>query len=269
MNCENGGVKLLRLSLKLSLLLFFGVQAASHAHAARVIDTHCEILISEIPSVSKKLPDLTESKRYVEQRQKERNQARLLAEREPIKKELIKRHKLTEAEAVSIEDYSAYDYEELNPMLRQDAKTGTKRGMKSDYARVDLLKQALAKVTPAPTVSFRGANLKQPELEALNLKVGGIIEDAAFVSSDLNPKVAVKFSEITEGWMTAVVFEVHGKTGREITAFSTNTAETEILFLPGTKFQIRSIEQIGRRKFVVLDELDEAGLATLLWNQKI
>jgi hypothetical protein len=210
------------------------------------------------PSKSKRLPGYAASRDWMAAAGAYAQEVRGLARREPTKQRLIRRHGLTEDDVAAIAAYANEGYKEINRRLRRDARrrrTPGKTGRRNGYGEIDALVAALGKLPGFRGVSYRGAHLTEPQLAAMGLVPGAIVEDVAFVSSDRDLRVAARFAETTEGWKTAVVFEIHGRSGRDVSALTGNVPEREVLFLPGTRFKVRSVDRIGRRLLVTVDEV--------------
>lgn len=150
-----------------------------------------------------------------------------------VKSEIYKRHfnqkknidsVLSEDEKIAIYAYTLDLYKVVNSSLRKDRD-------KKYSGYINLLKEALNKLPKAPGVVRRGTTLPPEVLSTY--KKGGVISDKAFLSTTdkLFPK--------GKHHMT-----IKSLSGRDISQYSMNTDEGEILFLPNTQFKVLAVQNL-------------------------
>lgn len=86
------------------------------------------------------------------------------------------------------------------------------------------------------------------------IQPGDYIEDSGFLASS-----TIKGGEgAASGWGTKkeVYFEIHGKTGKDISPYSQISGEREVLFKPGTKFKVDAVSEDDEKFFVIMHEVD-------------
>lgn len=116
---------------------------------------------------------------------------------------------------------------------------------------VQCIAQALHDRRPHGEVTYRGAALRKDFVEK-TYKVGSIFQEGGFVSSS-------KIREFAENWARGtamdeesrikIVYVIQGKNGRDIS--DVNPDEAEVIFLPGTRFEVLTSETKG--DLLVLD----------------
>jgi len=156
---------------------------------------------------------------------------------------------LSEAEIVAVWGYTTSDYGMLNSALR--SKDPNKVAEVQAYIKA--ASSGLAKMPGWEGESFRGTSL--PEEVLAKYKPGEVITEEAFTSSAATRDA--KFDGNTE-------FVIQGKTGRDVSGVSEYADEKEILFAPGTKFEVTSKEVVNGKTVIKLREVtgDTAALAT-------
>lgn len=127
----------------------------------------------------------------------------------------------------ALADYTGPGYQDLNSALRSRLMDA------SQQARVQALKNALAKLPPYQGPVIRGTNLP-PEVLA-RYRPGEVITEDAFLSTSMDLGVAR-----SPTFAGNVEFRILSKTGRDISSFSMFPGEREVLFSAGTKFFIVS-----------------------------
>jgi hypothetical protein len=182
------------------------------------------------------------------------------AARESVKKvrakvlrQLRKKHKkrkrrfsgLTGKENTAVRQYTTCSYRKINGQLRR----GT-RLTQEVKTQVRLILSAMTKRERLPVhrgTVYRGSRL--PPYLMDNLRPGATFCDRGFMSTTKIEKVA--FSSM-EG---AVKFEIESKTGVDISKISSQKHEAEVLFRPGTKFEIVLVVHSNARLLVTMKEL--------------
>ena len=151
---------------------------------------------------------------------------------------------LTVEEAAAIRAYTGSTYRTLNNSLR-----GGKYA--SDpllQAYVDAAQHGLAKMPKYSGVSARGMNFNEEQLKAMlsTYRKGVVVEDAAFISSSYGEQAAFGGN---------VFMRINGKSGVNISSFSQYGGEREVLFMPGTRFHVDSVEQKNGKYIVTVTEV--------------
>ena len=171
--------------------------------------------------------------------------------------------------AVPLAQYSAGDesddeqiYVTVNRELRGDSKRHSSKTIKW----VTAMRQAMSRLPRFEGVSFRGTRLTQVRADQL-YRVNHPAKDPAFISSSISPEVGFRFAHPdingvgSKDDKTAVVFVIHGKTGRPVSDFAhMHSHEQEILFANGTPMTVTAKSPIfmdavfGITQIVVLTE---------------
>jgi hypothetical protein len=124
---------------------------------------------------------------------------------------------------VAIKGYTSADFATLNPALRS--------GDPAELARLDpyvqCAKSGLDQLPSYDGIVVRGTTLTASE--AAKYIPGEIVQEPAFTSSSWDPNAA--FSGNTE-------FNIASVNGKAVSFLSDSPAEKEILFTPGTKFEV-------------------------------
>lgn len=143
---------------------------------------------------------------------------------------------LSRTESIAIYVYTGDLYKVLNPRLRKGSPL--KVGEPLEVIN-RALKHALAKLPPYKGDVIRGIEPYSGLLK--DFPVGSIYQPTQFLSTTL--------AEDSNGGYTGrpVLIRIHSKNGRDITRF-TNYRENEVLFSPGSKFRVLSVEKQPRAK---------------------
>ena len=130
-------------------------------------------------------------------------------------------------------------YTEANMALRGKIEMTPER-----QAYIDHINQGLDKLDPYEGVTLRGTDLPA-EVLAKN-QVGEIVSDPAFLSSD-----------IEKGFKGPTQITIDGKSGRQIDFLSQYKSmnETEVLFKPGTKFEVLERTDVDGTTYLKYKEL--------------
>ena len=166
--------------------------------------------------------------------------------------------KLTDAEYDAIKNYGRVDYDIINEYMHM--------GEPNDYIspaygqslrrRVSHMRSVMKKLPNYKGTVFRGATIKRPLLEKLN--IGDILHEKAFLSTSTNPAIAQNFgsSQLYEGVSNAQ-FKIELKSaGRAINAYTFKPDEAEVLAKPNTYFRVDAIEKISPQKnYIMLREI--------------
>ena len=166
--------------------------------------------------------------------------------------------KLIDAEYDAIKNYGRVDYDIVNEYMHM--------GEPIDYInpsfgqslkrRVSYMRSVMKKLPNYKGTVFRGATIKNPLLEKLN--IGDILHEKAFLSTSVNPAIAQNFgsSQLYEGVSNAQ-FKIELKSaGRAINAYTFKPDEAEVLAKPNTYFRVEAIEKISPKKnYIKLREI--------------
>lgn len=129
--------------------------------------------------------------------------------------------KISPAHASAIIAYTGSHYGSVNKEMR----TGAMTQEQWNYAKA--LNDALDKLPPHVGVTKRGTTI--PAAQLAQYQPGVIIEERAFTSTGKGSKFSGPVS-----------FEIHGKTGRDVSKLSSHSSENEVLFKSGTRFKVVS-----------------------------
>jgi ADP-ribosyltransferase exoenzyme len=146
----------------------------------------------------------------------------------------------------AVGSYRGSGYQAMNRVLRKE-ESGA-----DDMERVRVLQQAITeRPIPASAVVYRGVKNRTGRYN--NVKVGDQITDSAFMSTSVEQSVAKGFSGYyTGGEHRPAMFEIYTPQGTPVLTgdLGPNQGEHELIFGPGTTYQITSIsEKDGRLWF--------------------
>jgi hypothetical protein len=155
-----------------------------------------------------------------------------------------KEHGLSEEETASILLYTASYYIQINSQLRKQSIT-------DDYKPVIYLAaSALRKLPRFAGKVFRGTRLtpeiKNKYLDAFKTKQP--VQELAFTSTTKDLTTFFEFSGNT-------TYVIESSTGTEVEAFSQRPSEKEVLFAPGTWFQVVDIKDEPGQTKIYMKEL--------------
>lgn len=152
-------------------------------------------------------------------------------------KNLPKDSPLSMDEKVAIYGYTAGLYEAVNSSLRKGAQEAEKY-----QAYNSVLIRALGKLPKYEGLTLRTTVLP-PEVAKLYIE-GAIVSDRAFTSTTTaEPRPSRDYMNI------------RSKTGRSISMYAAIPTESEVLFLPDTKFKVLKVTEKG--KDLVIYDLEE------------
>lgn len=156
------------------------------------------------------------------------------------------RHNLTDPELVALHAYSIRQGPWAFRTLNQALRSRDDAAMAAVRDRVFTLEAALQKLPPRTGQVFRGTELPPHILlqytrayEATD-KRGSIVSDPAFTSTTATPR------ETYEGPHTIIVKKPDGgqkSRGSHMADFAENRAEDEVLFPPGTPFEVLDMQR--------------------------
>jgi len=160
-------------------------------------------------------------------------------------------YRLFEEEQVAIFHFAGGGFRDVNRALHK----GDLQGLSKHVMFTKVLSSALNKLPPFVGRAYRVGNLPNHQPVRLlkpgqdpnkidpehlaQFKVGGVIDYPGFMSTSLLnfDQLAILGYKCSEAKYT-----IHSKFGREITSFSPSAQEREILFVPGSKFNIKKLE---------------------------
>ena len=167
-------------------------------------------------------------------------------------KALASTHQLTQKEVTAIRAYTQNYYLVINYQLRNlpdpnvniyDAAALKKSGVNPDMADlIANLVNGLKKLPPAQLdgqiVRGHGRDANLPEEELEKFKEGSTISPSMFISTTNSLEQMVSTSWWNTNPQAIVIHQIPNGHGRDIAAFSSYQHESEILFLPNTKFKV-------------------------------
>ena len=150
----------------------------------------------------------------------------------------------------AILDYSGPGYTAMNQGLRGMAVPSLPALRQRLHDRICAVDKALSKLPDCPGVSYRGTAFDDSFIDS-SLQEGAIFSDPTFLSTSAARKEALS------GFCSNCMFTIHGRTGKDIAAFSTFKHEKEVLFRPGSVFRIlktqwKDLFHVDRGDFRVL-----------------
>lgn len=152
---------------------------------------------------------------------------------------------VTQEEAAAIVAYTGYSYKTLNRLLRGGAYPSDA----ALQAYVEAAQHGLMKLPKYRGLSARGAPFSEAELKGIlsTYRKNAVVEEASFTSSSLGDKAAFSGN---------VYWRIHGKSGVHVEKISDHPSEREVLFMPGTRFHVDSVEQINGKYIITMTEID-------------
>ena len=155
---------------------------------------------------------------------------------------------MSEAEIVAVWGYTTNDYSKLNGPLRSKDP--------AEIAKVEAYIKAassgLAKMPGWEGISYRGSDL--PDEVLAKYKPGEMVTEEAFTSTAATRDA--KFDGNAE-------FIIEGRTGRDVSGVSEYENEKEILFRPGTRFEVTSKEVVDGKTIIKMREVPDAETAAV------
>lgn len=155
---------------------------------------------------------------------------------------------ITEHEAVALRAYSEAHYTVMNRYLRAEGGAENLDMM----AMVAAATSGLAKLTPFEGRVYRGIwleNVGNPTRFLAGHNAGDVVEYLAFTSGSYS-----------SGFSGNVTFTIHSRNGRVIERLAGNAEEREVLFMPGTKFRVVSVDKAASPVRIELEELEDQGV---------
>nr|WP_260174026.1 toxin glutamine deamidase domain-containing protein [Nocardioides albus] len=148
--------------------------------------------------------------------------------------------KLNRDDYPNTQDYAGEAYNRINPYLRGEYDAPPFMGADD---MIDGVKRELDSLPPTQEVSHRGMYMERSMVD--RLFSGERFSDPAFLSTTKSPDVASNWiDELHDNRdpdaapKDKVLVRVEGHTGRDISDISLNSGEKEILFKPGTEFDV-------------------------------
>ncbi|WP_306360265.1 ADP-ribosyltransferase domain-containing protein [Nocardia sp. CC227C] len=128
--------------------------------------------------------------------------------------------RLTEHDLFALDSYSGPEFSRLNEALRAGRLDQLTRD------KVEALRAALTKLPDYTGTVYRGTEL--PPAVLARYRLGNVIEETAFLSTSTK-----------NGTFTgAVRFRIASKHGKQIGEYSRRPGENEVLFAPGSRFEV-------------------------------
>jgi hypothetical protein len=141
------------------------------------------------------------------------------------------RGSLSDVEMTALHWYTKYGYDYVNKALW----SGDSFKIKHVQPVVAILNGALDKIPP-----FRGRVTRQTNLSDLQRALhqkGATVSYPAFISTSARGGHYVP----VDGSNSEDILEIESRTGRDISRWSTNPEEKEVLFRPGTRFTVQKV----------------------------
>ncbi|MBK7891077.1 MAG: hypothetical protein IPJ84_09610 [Bdellovibrionales bacterium] len=148
------------------------------------------------------------------------------------------------AEVLSLYFYTGDGFTNLNKALRTHPTVQTPSARRYINTVVPVLNRALDRVKPYRGIVNRGAFDLPPEVLAQH-QVGEVVEYKAYTSA-----------AIDSGFDARYRFVIHSKTGRYIAPYSKHNNEKEVLFKPGARFKVISIEKNPDHTVFTMEEVE-------------
>ncbi|MFC4423199.1 hemagglutinin repeat-containing protein [Cupriavidus pampae] len=119
-----------------------------------------------------------------------------------------------------------------------------------DPSRVTELNSALAKLPNTTEVTYRGV-ITPKQIWGTKIQPGDVVVSTPFTSTSMSLNVAKDFSSAGNPGHQSV-FRILGQTGKNIAGMGLN--ESEVLFQPGTRFDVQTFKKEGNTTYVLLSE---------------
>ncbi len=147
-------------------------------------------------------------------------------------------------ESAAIRSYTGNTYHELNSALRGGAYTSDN----TLQAYVEAAQHGLRKMPKYTGMTARGMTVSGPTLERIlaAYKPGAIVEEHAFISTSTGDHAAFSGN---------MFIKIKSKTGVLIQDFSKYSSKREVLYMPGTRLRVLSVEQTNGKYVVNMEEV--------------
>lgn len=146
---------------------------------------------------------------------------------------------LTPRQKAAIQDYTDKGYERINQQLRDHRLTP------ATATKIAILTAALDQLPAFRGDVYRGTTLSDRDLLERYRAVGSEVIEPAFTSASRSP---------LKMYGGNVLFYVVSKRGRDVSHWSAQPEEEEVLFRPGTRFKVLAFEQSGGDFEIFLEE---------------
>jgi hypothetical protein len=171
---------------------------------------------------------------------------------------------LSRDEVFAIKVYVEDGFTKMNPALRADPKTTPFAADPGLKAAIDAATSGLERLPAHQGKVFRGANLKPEIIEryAQAAKDGKPVTEAAFTSTTVSRSVGEEFGSA----LFVIDCAAGGKSrGKDVSALANPMnagiggvkAEAEILFPPGTRFEVVSVKKSGEGAVITMREASQ------------
>lgn len=148
----------------------------------------------------------------------------------------------TDVQVAAMIGYTGHDYAKINYALRKnDAAMLAKL---APY--VQLIRTGLAQLPPFVGTVHRGVDLSNTAAAVAKYRPGAIVVEEGFTSTSY---------DIAYSLIGNTRFVIESKRGRNIESLSAFQNEKEVLFMPGSRFRVRSFEKADWQHVIHLDEV--------------
>ncbi|MDD2805910.1 MAG: ADP-ribosyltransferase [Elusimicrobiales bacterium] len=152
--------------------------------------------------------------------------------------DFVRQNQICSDELRAIQDYSSFNYRIYNPALRSQKEDSLDDNYKRDIC---LISKGLRKMYKFNGPAYRGMALDKAFAEPY-LKVGNLIRERAFLSSDTNEAIAIRFSKTNDPAKVRIVLKFIDPVGHAIKQLSLNPIENEVLIDRGHNFMVEFVE---------------------------
>ncbi|MFH1729425.1 MAG: ADP-ribosyltransferase domain-containing protein [Pseudomonadota bacterium] len=169
---------------------------------------------------------------------------------------------LSKHELTALMLYTGSNFEDINGALRKEIRTQAPsitmllgKSKEELKALRTLVSSALRKMPSQEGQVFRGQNYRRELIETL--KPGDLMKDPGYFSASTSYDVAQEWSQQYKLYKhpQPVVFKIDHKGGKNITDFSFNPTEDEVLFRDSTAFKVLSIDKSGNPWIIHIEEI--------------
>jgi hypothetical protein len=179
-------------------------------------------------------------------KKKEKKVVKSLLRRKIDTSELRSNYKFIEAKSIcsdelrSIQDYSNFNYRVYNRALRESTEDSISEDFQKDIC---LISKGISKIDYFPGPVFRGMGLTSAIAQKY-LKIGNVITERSFLSTDKNLGVAVGFSRTNDTKRVSIVLKFIDPIGHGIRDLSLNPLEDEVLIDRNKQFFVKEVEEV-------------------------
>lgn len=151
---------------------------------------------------------------------------------------------LTGEEITAIWGYTTDLYKVLNTPLRSG---GYATNLKLQ-AYVEAAQLGLSKMPKFKGLTSRGMTIAPGQLDKVlaAYRPGMLVEESAFISTSAGSKAAFGGN---------IIIRIQSKTGVDVSAYSRYPGEREVLYMPGTRHRVLSVEKMGDKHIITMEEV--------------